>query len=92
TAEDIRSGRPGEAWRCPVALAAARATGASTDDEDVLVSRTFITVTWPGTLVPGTYGMPPEARLFVDLFDGGTAGDDLAPFTFTATLEDEATS
>lgn len=87
TAEDIRLGRPGEACRCPVALAAARAAGASTDDEDVVVSGTFIAVTWPGTLVPATYGMPPEARLFVALFDGIAACDDLVPFTFTATLD-----
>jgi len=62
TAEDIRLGRPGDPYRCPITLAVLRHP--SFKDKEVATSCYFLV-----TNFCGVYRLPPEAISFIKAFD-----------------------
>lgn len=82
TEDDIRDGRPADAFRCPVALAVARALGV-TDERDISVWDGFATV-WNGALSED-YDLGADAQSWIEAFD---LGYPVKPVAFRATRVD----
>ena len=79
TQQDIDDGKAGEAYRCPVALAARRAF----PRQHVRVYAPCIMLIESGY---PTFDLPSEARRFVDRFDGGVH---VEPFEFDLDVPDD---
>lgn len=95
TAEDIRLGVPGNVCRCAVALAIVRALGCEwagflkVEEDKLSTLQASLYIELDVGNPYAVYLLPEDAAAFVRRFDDAA---EVAPFTFTASLESETAS